>query len=244
MSAHNPRQGSQGSAQPWLSRNSQHPNAPPQLEHEELLLLELLEMGGDAEPPTTKPQTTHSPTLPCLPQTFCCASRTLVTSREAPKAGQVFMEKDFFLSLEPLPPSAQREVPALHSHQQLINPQGSKTVPHIPKGSHPLFSQPLGKQLQQKNHQMDQGRRRRLPGSPPETPFLLPSGGLGTLIPPDNLGTDQGSQHSCSQQPQTKTSLRTLRNTSSTSKNPAQSAQTTSAEGERQSEAGARGGFA
>lgn len=113
---------------------------------------------GDAEPPASKSQIIHSPTLPCLPQVSCCASRTLVTSREAPKAGQVFREKDFFLSLEPLLPSARREVPALHASnfsQQLINPQGSKTVPHIPKGSHPLLSQPLGNQLQQKNHRMD-----------------------------------------------------------------------------------------
>lgn len=47
---------------------------------------------GDAEPPTAEPQIIPSPaTL----RYSAIASRTLVSSREAPKTGQVFMEKDF-----------------------------------------------------------------------------------------------------------------------------------------------------
>lgn len=148
------------------------------------------------------------------------------------------------MSPEPLPPSSRREVPALHSSnfspQQLINPQGSKTVPHIPEGMpgfvFPAFGKPAPAEKSPK----------RMMESPPETPFLLPSGVLDTLIPPDNLGRDQGTQHRCLQQPQTKTSLRSVRNTLSTSKNPAQSLQSSRAEGQRKKsgEAGDQKGFA
>lgn len=64
--------------------------------------------------PTGHPGIPNIPNYPhpCLPQKFCCASRTFVKL-------QVFMENDFFLSPEPFPPSARREVPALHCLQFL-----------------------------------------------------------------------------------------------------------------------------